>query len=67
MTAPNAMDRVAILTQRANNALANNIDFLAQPRPVTQAQALAQIDALTRQMNGFIRLFLRGADDTAGT
>jgi hypothetical protein len=61
------MDRVAILTSRANTALNNNIDFLALPRPVTNSQALAQVDALTRQMNGLFRLLLRGADDTAGT
>ena len=49
---------------KAEPALANNLDYLAQPAP-TQAQAAAQIAALTRQVNVLIRVTfgLWGSDD----
>lgn len=51
------------LRQRAATALTTNRDFLALPAP-TNAQTLTQVRALTRQMNGLIRLTLR---DLSGT
>lgn len=50
------------LVQRANTALANNSTFLAIGAP-TQAQAVAQVQALTRQVNALIR-FTLGQFDT---
>lgn len=50
------------LQQRAQTALTNNQSFLAIAAP-TQAQAVAQVQALTRQVDGLIR-FLLGAFDT---
>lgn len=49
------------LRERAATALTNNADFLALASP-TQAQAVAQIKALTRQVNGLIRLGLDRLD-----
>lgn len=45
------------LQQRAHNALTNNETFLAITSP-TAAQAIAQVQALTRQVNALIRLHL---------
>lgn len=50
------------LQQRAATALTNNQTFLAIASP-TQAQAVAQVQALTRQVDGLIR-FLLGQFDT---
>lgn len=50
------------LRQRAQTALTNNQTFLAIASP-TQAQAVTQVQALTRQVDGLIR-FLLGAFDT---
>lgn len=62
------MDAVTTLTGKAQTALANNAAFLALPHPVTNAQALAQVDALTRQMNAVIRLvLLRQFNDLSDT
>lgn len=52
------------LRQAASQALAVNRDYLALA-PATQAQALAQVKALTRQTNGLIRLLLRQLDDVS--
>ena len=49
------------LHERAAAALTNNADFLALASP-TNAQAVAQIKALTRQVNGLIRLGLDRLD-----
>lgn len=43
------------LLQRAQQALANNATFLANASP-TNAQIATQVKALTRQINGVIRL-----------
>ena len=51
-----------ILEDRASNAINNNKDFLALSAP-TNAQALKQIQALTRQTNAIIRLLVRELDD----
>jgi hypothetical protein len=51
------------LVERAAAALATNADFLDTPNAsITQAQALVQIKALTRQVNGLVRLQLRALD-----
>jgi hypothetical protein len=50
------------LRSRADQALAANQAFLASSR--TNAQSLAQVTALTRQMNGVIRLLLGRLDGT---
>lgn len=50
------------LEDRAKNALTANADFLALDAP-TNAQALTQIKALTRQTNAIIRLLVRELDD----
>jgi hypothetical protein len=52
-----------VITDLAIAALASNRDYLALDPP-TQAQALAQVKALTRQNNGIIRLLLRRLDGT---
>ncbi len=56
----------ATLQQRAQNALVNNATFLTIASP-TNAQAVAQVQALTRQISGVIRLLLNQTDTTAGT
>jgi hypothetical protein len=56
----------ATVANRAQLALANNQTFLALAAP-TAAQTLAQVQALTRQTNGVIRLLLAQLDATAGT
>lgn len=48
---------VAFLFTRAQTALTNNAAYLAIPSP-TQAQAGAQVQSLTRQVDGLIRLAL---------
>lgn len=57
-----AVGNQGALLQRAQTALTNNQTYLAIAAP-TQAQAVAQVAALTRQTNGLIR-FLLGAFDT---
>lgn len=54
------------IAAKAPNALANNSAFLALSAP-TQAQAVAQVTALTRQMNAVIRILLGMLDTTDGT
>lgn len=48
-----AANRATLLTQ-ARNALANNATYLGIGAP-TNAQVVAQVQALTRQVNGLIR------------
>lgn len=54
------------LTAKAQAALINNATFLVIGNP-TQAQAVTQVQALTRQVNALIRLALNQFDTTTGT
>ena len=54
------------LQQRAKDALVNNATYLAIGAP-TQAQAITQVAALTRQMDAVIRVLLNQYDTTVGT
>lgn len=56
----------AALLQKAANALTANATYLAIGSP-TQAQAVAQVAALTRQVNALIRLAADDLTDTTGT
>lgn len=71
----NVVSSVPLPTKRVNardvetkavTALTNNATFLNLASP-TNAQTLAQVKALTRQVNGLIRLLLGRLDDTSGT
>ena len=55
-----------LLQQKAQNAIANNVTFLGLSSP-TNAQAVAQVQALTRQVDALIRVVLGLFDSTAGT
>lgn len=59
---PEEANRTTIESQ-AVTALTNNTAYLAIPAP-TQAQAVAQVEALTRQSNKLIRLVLQRFDGT---
>lgn len=59
------VNQQALLTKAAN-ALAANHAYLAIPAP-TQAQAVAQVAALTRQTNALIRLAAGQLSDTSDT
>lgn len=61
---PNA--NLALLLTKAANAIAANKTFQAIPSP-TQAQALAQVQALTLQVNALIRVVANQLADTSGT
>lgn len=54
------------LQTKAQQALANNATFQAIASP-SNAQNAAQVQALTKQCNGIIRLLLGLLDTTAGT
>lgn len=56
----------AALLAKAKTALTNNATFLAIASP-TNAQAVAQVQALTRQVNALIRLVGRNLLSTEGT
>lgn len=68
VTTPLPPDRVNArsLGAKIDTALANNRDFLALASP-TNAQTLAQVRALTRQMNALARLAAGKLDTTDGT
>jgi hypothetical protein len=53
----------AAIRDAATTALADNRTFLAIASP-TNAQTLAQVKALTRQINGLVRLILDRLDGT---
>lgn len=68
-TAPSANSVVgneANLLQKAQTALANNVAYLAIASP-TQAQAISQVAALTRQIDALIKLATDTLSDTTGT
>lgn len=50
-----AQQNLATLNQKAQAALANNATFMALGSP-TNAQTLAQVQSLTKQVNALIRL-----------
>lgn len=52
------------IRDRATQALAANATFMALASP-TNAQTLAQVKALTKQLNGLIRLTVRALDTIA--
>jgi hypothetical protein len=54
------------LVAKAQNALTSNATYLAIPTP-TNAQNLAQIRSLTRQVNALIRLTVKALEGTSGT
>lgn len=56
----------ASLLQKAANAIANNVTFLGLTTP-TNAQVLAQVQALTRQVDALIRVVANQLTDTSGT
>lgn len=60
---PDEEVRRRTIEAQAQTALANNAAYLAISSP-TQAQAIAQVEALTRQVNKLIRLVLNRLDDT---
>lgn len=53
------------LVQRAQTALTTNTTFLALASP-TNAQTLAQVQALTKECSALIRLLTNALDSTAG-
>lgn len=53
-----------IIVQHAAAALANNASYLAIGSP-SQAQAVAQVGALTRQVNGLIRFLTNAFADAS--
>lgn len=54
------------LLNKAQNARANNSAFLALASP-TQAQAITQVQALTRQVNALILIMLDNFTDVSDT
>lgn len=54
------------LTAKAGAAINNNITYLGIASP-TNAQAVTQVGALTRQVNTIIRVVLGQLDSTTGT
>ena len=61
-----ATTNAATLRQKAQQALTVNSNFLALASP-TNAQTLAQVQALTRECSALIRLVIQQLDTTAGT
>jgi hypothetical protein len=57
---------LASLLQKAQTALANNQTYLAIGGP-TNAQVVAQVQALTRQVDALIRVAVGNLASTAGT
>ena len=63
---PPALQNHDQLMSKATAAMTNNQTFLALSAPTT-AQAVSQVQALTRQVNALIRLITEALDSTAGT
>ena len=69
ITTPAAGSPIAVaqtLESKAQAALVNNATYLAIGTPTT-AQAIAQVAALTRQVDAVIRMILNQFDTTVGT
>lgn len=64
--ASSVLGNQAALLAKAATALSNNQTYLAIPSP-TQAQAVAQVAALTRQVDALIHLAADDLEDTDGT
>jgi hypothetical protein len=58
-------NQATLLTQ-ASNAIAANVAYLAIGAP-SNAQVVAQVDRLTREVQALIRLATRVLDSTSGT
>src|SRR5262249_3687142 len=56
----------ATISSRAVKAIATNIAYLAIPSP-TNAQAVTQVNALTKEVTAIIRLILNQLASTSGT
>lgn len=63
---PVASVNTTTLQQRAVTAIDNNVTYLGITNP-TQAQAVTQVAALTRQVDALIKLLLNQINDTTGT
>jgi len=61
VTIPDSIVNLDTLHQKAMAALTNNATYLGIANP-TNAQAVAQVTALTRQVNGIIRILLNQTD-----
>jgi len=61
-----AVANLAALLTKAANAIANNVTFLAIPSP-TNAQVLAQVNALTLQVDALIRVVANQLSSQNGT
>lgn len=65
MSSPEVTNYLALYA-KGQQAITNNETFLAIPSP-TQAQAVTQVQALTRQIDAVIRVLLGVLTDTTGT
>lgn len=66
ITVPDSLANADTLRERARQALTANTNYLALSNP-TNAQNVAQIQRLTRECSGLIRLLLDQVDDISGT
>lgn len=66
LTAPTVVANAGALVAKARAALATNAAFLAIASP-SNAQAVAQVQALTRQVNALIKLALDDLADISAT
>lgn len=60
-----AMSNLSTLQSKAQTAISNNKTFLAITSP-TSAEAIARVQALTRQVNALIYVFLDALQDISG-